>query len=225
MKYTKLILLLALLAILSACNDDKKTTGPSDPNDLGLPLGDYDPAKLGSKWEYSYKYNGDEKSYTRTVTGTRKFDAGEFVEFEEDLEDVVPSKSYRRYDGGKYYSLFPAGSGAIIGDFEMVFLDETAQKGDKWEHLGAMKVNGSNAFDKALYRMEYFDKLSTFKVNGVSYDDIIITKLMFYYQTEAGSQFLMMQQIYYYAKNVGLIKVIMQTDTQSVVQELISYTP
>lgn len=223
MKHTKLISLLIVLALFSSCKEDS-TTGPdTDPNDLGVPIGDYLPTKKGSKWEYRYNYNGNFGTEILTIIGTKKFDSGIYVEFETRIDEEVPTKSYRRFENGKYYSLTPEGTASFIGDYELLLLDQTASKGDKWEKYGAIK--GSMKRDSTLYKFELFDKLDSYKVNGVTYSDILVMNIDIYIKTEAGSQIKLYENVYYYARNVGIIKVLLSTEVESVVQELIKYTP
>ncbi|PKL78392.1 MAG: hypothetical protein CVV25_11785 [Ignavibacteriae bacterium HGW-Ignavibacteriae-4] len=223
MKYTKLISLLIVIALFSSCKEDSSTGPISDPNDLGVPIGDYMPTKKGSKWVYRFNYNGNIGDDVLTVVGTRKFDSGTFVEFEEVVNDQAPTKSYRRFENGKYYGLTPDGTSSYIGDFELLLLDQTANKGDKWEKISAIK--DSKKRDSSLYKLELFDKLDTYKVNGVTYSDVLVMNTDIYIQTEAGSQIKLYENVYYYARNVGIIKIMLSTEVESVVHELVKYTP
>ncbi len=224
MKYTKLILLIVVLALLSACTEDSSTGPVDDPNDLGIPIGDYIPAKLGSKWEYDYNYNGNLGTTILKVTGTRKFDSGVYVEFEEEVDNQVPNRVYRKYVDGKYYSLNPEGSTSMKGDFELLLFDETFEIGEKWEKTAPLQLQ-TNKKDSSIHELELFDKLDSYKVKGVKYNDIIVTKVKLYLLTEAGSKFQLSEYVYYYARNIGIIKMVASTEVESIVQELTKYTP
>lgn len=223
MRYTKLILLFIVLALLASCNDDSSTGPNDDPNDLGIPIGEYMPAKLGSMWEYSFNYNGTIASSSTRVLGTREFDSGIYVEFEEIVNNQTPGKSYKKYTDGKYYSLIPDASSSAIGDFQFLLFDIAANKGDEWEKTVALQTP-NNKKDSSIYELELFDKLDTYMVKGVNYNDIIVIKLDLHYKTEAGSIFQLSEHLYYYAKNVGLIKLVVQTEVETIIQELKTYT-
>lgn len=222
MKYTKLILLFVVLALFSACKEDSVSPEPIDKDDLGIPIGEYMPAKLGSTWEYSFSYNGTIASSSSRVIGTRKFDSGIYVEYEEIVNNQPPTKTYKNFSDGKYYSLIPDASSSIIGDFQLLVFDPASKKGDKWEKTGALETPNKNK-DSSIYKVELLDKLATFMVNNVNYKDVIVTKLKLYYLTEAGSQFQISEYQYYYAKNVGLIKLVAKTEVETIIQELIEY--
>lgn len=224
MRYTKFIALLIVLALFSACKEESSTGPEVDSNDLGVPIGDYIPAKMGSTWEYSFNYNGNLGTSLLKVTGTRKFDSGEYVKFEEQVEGQIPTRSYRKYVDGKYYGLTPDGSSSFIGDYQLLLFDVNSSIGDKWEKSAPLKTQ-NNKKDSSIHRLELLDRLDSYIVKGVTYNDIIVTQIKLYLKTEAGSVFQLSEYVYHYAKNVGIIKIEASTEVESIVQELTKYTP
>lgn len=223
MKYKNIILFSLAMLFLVACGSEDSPTKPDDTEDqntLGIPVGEYSPAKKSSKWVYSYEIDGEIKIYTKTVTGVRKFDSGDYVEFEIGAEGEIPIKSYVKFENDKYYMLsLDANNGGIIGDFETIYIDPTAEKGDTWESSATTISNIG-----IIHRSELFEKLSSYIVDGKTYHDVIAIKTRAFFVYPGNIESLGLEQVHYHAKGVGLIKLIADNGNSHLEQKLLEYT-
>jgi hypothetical protein len=219
MKQLKFALVALSIILFTSCKEDSGS--PTDSKSLGVEVGQYSPAQVGSYWKYELNQNGVSKDMTMTAVGTKEKVGKKWIEFESVMSGQTQI-GYQRYENGKYYSLIPDGTTTIIGDFEFLLIDENAEKGDKWEIPADVRVQGTNTTLKSLYKVEVYDKYSSYEVRGNTYNNVIAMYLNLS-ATYYGQQMNLIDQIYYYASGVGVIKSVGAGSGTTISQELIEY--
>ncbi len=219
MKYIKLVFATLTLILFVSCAEDSNS--PAQSKTLGVEVGQYSPAQVGSTWRYEITQNGVTSEMIMTVLGTKEKVGKKWIEVES-VNNGQTQLGYQRYDNGKYYSFVPDGSTTIVGDFEFLLIDENAEKGDKWDIPADVKMQGSSSTIDALYEVEVYDKLDSYEVRGKTYNNIIAMYLKLSV-TYFGQQMYLIDQIYYYASGVGIIKAKAAGSGTTFSQDLIEY--
>lgn len=221
MKLIKLFFLTTMLIWLASCS--KEESAPTEQKSLNVEVGQYQPAKIGSYWKYEIVQNGVPQIIVGKVVGTKEFNGKTWVEYETEVNNNI-QKSYARYDNGKYYAFIPDGTSSIIGDFELLSIDENAAIGDKWEIPATVKITGSTETMQSKYVIEVYDKLDSYEVKGKTYKNIIAMHLLLDVSF-GGQDYFYVNQIYYYASGVGVIQSKIISEIKTITQDLIEYNP
>ena len=193
------LFIIALSLIMFSCSDDD----PASPsNEVNVTYGEYFPTKTGTWWDYNAYFNGALKSYRQTVTGTKSINGKTWVEVSNSIYDT---KSYIRYEDGKYYQYMPKGTGSFVNAFEFLYFDESASEGDSWVVETQIYASGTNQIIDTPYTITVVDKLDVFAVGENVYDDVVVLNLNLSYELY-GTTFSMIDETYYHANGVGIIK-------------------
>jgi len=219
MKYLKIMPLIFFVVLFTACEDD--TTTPSDNEDPKP--GSYIPLSTGSQWEYEITQAGNNSTYTLKNIGETEKNG--YIWTEQSTTAANSSQSSLvRYEGGKYIQFIPAGTGVIVTDMNFIMLDENAEIGDTWEVPHKVQFQGFSSPIDAAYTMEIVDILDSYTVRGTKYENVISVDLNLSYFPE-GDTIDRINQISYFAADVGVIKVEGFGPSSLYTQELIKYTP
>ncbi len=219
MKYLKIIPLIFFVVLFTACEDD--ATSPSDKDDPKP--GRYVPLQSGAKWEYQTEQQGNTSNMIITNLGETQIGNQTWIE-QKTTAGSQSGISHYRYEDGKYYQFLAKGTGVIITDINLLMFDENAEVGSKWETPHKVKFQASSSPYDAKYTMEYKEKLESYEVNGETYNDVISISLNLSYIID-GSPVSRVDQVAYFAADVGLIKVVGFQTGISYSQTLVEYTP
>lgn len=219
MKYLKIIPLIFFVVLFAACEDD--TTSPSDNNDPKP--GRYFPLQSGAEWEYETVQQGNTAKLIVANIGETQIDNQTWIE-QKSTAGSQSGISHYRYEDGKYYQFLAKGTGVVITDVNVLMIDENAEVGSKWEIPHKVKFQASTSPYDATYTMEFKEELESYDVKGKTYNDVISISTNLSYVIN-GSPVSRIDQIAYFAADVGLIKVTGFQAGISYSQTLVEYTP
>lgn len=222
MRHLKLLLTLVALVLFTACQDD--STSPSDEDvDIEAKPGRYFPLQLGVEWEYEIEEQGSTYKLISTNNGETQIDGKTWIE-QKSVTGFQSGNSHYRYEDGKYYQFLPSGTGVIIEDLNFMLLDENAEVGTEWELPHNVKFQASSSPIDAIYTSEIKEKLDSYEVKGETYNDVVAVSTNLSYIID-GAPFSRIDQVTYFAADVGVIKVVGFQTGVSFSQSLIKYIP
>ena len=218
----KSILLFALALIILSCSDSDTVSNNNTNNEVNVEYGQYYPTKTGTWWEYERTIHGQTQQARFTVVGTQMINGKEWVKIESNADTT---KSYIRYEDGKYYQYMPRSMTQFTQDLEFMYMDENASPGDSWEIKTVLEPNtpGYPAQVEAPYEITYVEKLESMEVRGNTYENVMAMNLHLSFVFNMGGDDIeidYIDQTYYHAPGVGIIKAEIQG---MMIQELLDY--
>lgn len=209
---------------LTSCKKDDITNSNTDNTATveEAPFGKTFPARQCSYFPanengHYWKYNGPSYTYTTETTGIEKTIDGEsWYELHTKLYGDT-SKSYYRYEDGKYIVQFPS---AFEGkNYDLPLINLTKKVGEKWDG----PTLKSNSWTQNKYNFELVDKGISLEVLGVKHENVLAvmltTQTFTNIWTDDYELYSTIEQIAYYAKGVGFIS--QTSDYSSVEVDLI----
>lgn len=198
-------------------NTDTDNTGGQSVDFQGK---NYYPTTLSTEYTYnSTLYD----AYKVEFTGTEDVGGTEYTKAKVTVDNSVSTyKALSNDEGATTISDVPN-----VGELVLKLIDSSKELNESWI-AGTVEVVSSGVVTKTTYTGELTDKLSSFTVNGVVYDDVIeitLTTSIIYelsadYIALVGTEFaaLMQENLNaadntivqktYYANNVGMIKQV-----------------
>jgi len=225
----------------------------------GETTGDYWPMAIGNIWTYSVVEDGvTQDNSIMDIVQTETISNNLYYQYDTFFGDVTATDGtgfeglsvnvYSRKNGGDYVIKVGELTADLLGlyqitqeGYEYIILKDYLDIGGTWSHTMSVETSfevsipGGEALPTTVsnYDMQFeiLDKDLTIEVQGETYDSVIKVRQIFNVTVQgdpsAGSQ---SNYIYYFAKDVGVVKVdgtINDLDdgiTSNSVQELISYS-
>lgn len=220
-------LLFAALILTSCSSDDNET--PLDNS--GTTTGDYWPMAIGNQW--TMKQNGSVKepvkiSATDVFNGYTYFKVLGQLEFGDFIG--VEKESWITKKGATYFvkvgeiKFTKDGINLIAQGYELPVLKDDLGVGESWSGEIKQEVTGIPGIPLIItsyYTGTILEKNVELTVNGVTYKNVLKMKLL--QEATIDDEKVILNGEYWYAQNVGPIKIISETNGKKIESILVDY--
>lgn len=247
LKYLALTLVLGLTIIVSSCDSNNEPIDPvlnqtignnngNNPNNPGVvtPSNDYWPTAINNKWVMKENNN---RTYTLKFTGTELFSGANYYKFAPITNAVNGLSVGANTWLNKFNGTYTLKTGDVSIDFngitgnqtgfDMIILKENLPVGGTWAGTYQQTTTYPGIPVATTQTTEYngtvIEKNTSVVVNNVTYNDVIKVHIN-QITSEAAIVTSEVDMIYWFAKNIGPVKIIQNSDFGDYETILIDYT-
>ncbi|AWH85824.1 hypothetical protein HYN59_12230 [Flavobacterium album] len=214
--------------VLSEQNPDDNNPGDGGNNGGGNNNGGdgtYWPLAVGNTWTYTVSGTNQDM----IITGTEAIDGETYYKMSGTTSGgSATGNSYLRYDNGTYYmqSSGQTNDGTVVSGIHYVVLKDNIAVNATWTDSFTQSVSyGMPGIPDMEFPVtiagKMLEKGISYTVGGHTYNDVIHSRIQ---QTMTGEGFIIITTTdYWFAKNVGPVKIDTITAQESIVQTLVSY--
>jgi hypothetical protein len=211
-KYVLAIFILSSIIFISCSSDKSENNGTSSGNFL--------PLAVNNIWKYSIENQSTINEVK--IIGTAQFSGNTYYELTDDSETDLVIREWFNKRGASYfskvgdYSTTESGIFITIKSYELPILKDDYEINRTWNGTISPKVtySGNGTSGVLPFKVDY-SGLNYYKgevtLNGISYPNVIKTKVNV--TINANGQISYASQEFWYAENIGIIKVVDNENT------------
>jgi len=220
----KVAIFFVLIVVISSCSSDDS----SDSN--GTTTGNYLPLATNNSWKY---FNQNQSLINEVkIIGTDQFQGTTYYEFNDDSQADFNARQWFGKKGATYLlktgdtSINESGITVNIKSYELPILKDDYDLDVFWTGRVSPKVtySGSGQSGTLPFKIDY-SGVNYFKgeltLNGTTYPNVIKTRLSI--TINANDQITNASEEYWYAENIGVIKIITTSNNTIEEKDIDSY--
>lgn len=212
------------LVIISLSCDNESTVQPQTNTVIPI-VNDYWPTEIGNEWHYNNSINPNGSPFQLyTIVGTETINGNLYHKFYPQIDQnpdyIIGPFSYLRKNNGDYFYktgetlIFDTNGTTTYGGNEIIILKDYLNINETWsgsftyfDSLNGQVIETYNA----TYIGEILDSNVTELINGVTYNNIIKTKITTITTRSSGTTTKIIE--YWFAKDIGIVKQIYNNST------------
>jgi hypothetical protein len=176
------------------------------------PAGDYFPLTNNSWWSYDIGQPNAGDTVYNVIYGTKPYNSFTYTEMQDNYQAVPTDTAHYRKTGNDYIQWAPTDYYSATFAFDnpvyadILFLKENAAANTAWSSTFSGTVTGVAANLRYDFKIE--NPNTTLTVNSVTYTNVIYVSAAVKVSILAAPFTTIENDEYYYAKGIGLIKVV-----------------